>query len=85
LKMLQYRRAAYEIENITGALKTIASSKKLGYIKGINPEIEKVIEEILYTGRSTLYSALYDNLIDETGEHQASRHSIDSCYVVHQK
>ncbi len=83
LKMLQYRRAAYEIENITGALKTIASSKKLGYIKGINPEIERVIEEILYTGKSTLYTTLYDNLVDGTGEHTAGEHMIDSCYVVH--
>lgn len=65
LKMLRYRRAAHEIESLQVSLKSIASSKKLGYIKGVNPEIEKVIEEILYTGGSTLHIKLYDSLKEE--------------------
>jgi len=65
IRMLRYRRAAYEIENLNISLKSIASSKKLGYIKGVNPEIEKVIEEVLYTGGSTLHTKLYDSLIKE--------------------
>lgn len=65
IQMLRYRRAAYEINNIAGSLKSIVSEKKLGFIKGINPEIEKVVEEILYSGKSTLYTDLYQNLIYE--------------------
>jgi DNA repair photolyase len=61
--MLRYRRAAYEIENLDLPLKSIASSKKLGYIKGVNPAIEKVIEEVLYTGGSTLHSELQESLV----------------------
>jgi hypothetical protein len=65
LNMRRYRRAAHEIESLESPLKSIASNKKLGYIKGINPEIEKVIEEVLYTGGSTLHTKLYDSLKEE--------------------
>lgn len=34
------------------SLKSIVYQKKLGYIKGVNPEIESVIEEFTETGRS---------------------------------
>lgn len=57
----RYRRAASRIEQ-TRNVKSIVFRKKLGYIKGINPEIERVIEEILYTGKSGLYDRLHERL-----------------------
>ncbi len=63
IQMLRYRRAAYEIENLAVSLKTIVSSKKLGFIKGINPELERVIEENIYDGTPTLYAQLYQQLL----------------------
>lgn len=63
IQMLRYRRAAYEIESLAVSLKTIVSSKKLGFIKGINPELERVIEENMYDGTPTHYVNLYQQLL----------------------
>jgi hypothetical protein len=61
--MLRYRRASYEIESLAVSLKTVVSSKKLGFIKGINPELERVIEENMYDGTPSLYVNLFQQLL----------------------
>jgi len=62
LAMMRYRRAGYQINALNQPLKMLATRKKLGFIKGINPEIEIVIKEVLFYGRSTLYTELYKAL-----------------------
>jgi DNA repair photolyase len=62
IEMLRFRRAGYEIEGLTASLKSIVVGKKLGFVKGINPEIEKTVEEILFANGSTLLSSLYKKL-----------------------
>jgi len=65
LGMKRFRRAGYQINALEQPLKMLVTRKKLGYIKGINPEIEKVINEVLFYGRSTLYTKLYKALSKE--------------------
>ncbi len=62
LEAMRYRRAAHNLEKIMQPLKSIVSQGKHGYIRGINPEIEKVMEEVLYTGSSTTYTELQGKL-----------------------
>lgn len=65
IEMLRYRRAAYRINGIIESLKSIVHHKELGFLKGINPEIENVIEEIIFSNRSTLYTDLYKKIASE--------------------
>jgi hypothetical protein len=65
VRMMRYRRAAYMIEKISASLATIVSNRELGYIKGVNPEIENVIEEIVLSGESNLYSTLSRTIYSE--------------------
>lgn len=58
MEMLRYRRAAYKINEIIESLKYKVFSNKLGSIRGINPEIERTIEEIILSDSSTFYSDL---------------------------
>ena len=58
----RYKRAAHRINDLEASIKSIVFRKKLGYIKGINPEIEKVIEEIIMQGNCTLSARLKENL-----------------------
>jgi len=62
LEAMRYRRAAYTLERLMQPLKSIVSQGKHGYIRGINPEIEKVMEEVLYTGSSSTYLKLQEKL-----------------------
>lgn len=62
LEAMRYRRAAYTLERLVQPLKSIVSQGKHGYIRGINPEIEKVMEEVLYTGSSSTYLKLQEKL-----------------------
>jgi DNA repair photolyase len=66
VEALRYRRAAYRIDDMEQSIKSIVFRKKLGYIKGINPEIESVIEEILSRGSSSLYMQLKESLTQES-------------------
>ncbi len=65
LEMKRYRRVAYDINNMNMPLKSLAAKKKLGYIKGVNPEIEKVIEEVVYSGVSNFYTYLFKKVTSE--------------------
>lgn len=62
LEAMRYRRAAYTLERLLQPLKSIVSQGKHGYIKGINPEIEKDMEEVLYKGSSSTYLKLQEKL-----------------------
>jgi DNA repair photolyase len=62
MEMLRYRRAAYKINGIIESLKHKMFNKKLGSIRGINPEIEKTIEEIILREDSSFYSDLHDKI-----------------------
>jgi DNA repair photolyase len=59
LEMLRYRRAACDIEDLNVSLKTLVCQGKLGNLKGINPEIEGIIKEVLFKGSSEFYKTLY--------------------------
>lgn len=63
LQSKRYWRAAHQINELEGSLKSIVFKKKLGYIKGINPEIERVIGETVMDGSPQLYETLYRNLM----------------------
>lgn len=65
VRMMRYRRAAYMIEKVNASLSTIVSNGELGYIKGVNPEIEGVIEEVVLSGDSSLYRDLSRNMYSE--------------------
>lgn len=65
IEMLRYRRAAHRINGITESLKSIVFNKEIGFLKGINPEIENVIEEIIFSNRSTVYTDLYKKIASE--------------------
>jgi DNA repair photolyase len=65
VRMMRYRRAAYMIEKVNTSLATIISNRELGYIKGVNPEIEKVIEEVVLSGDSSLYRDLSRDMYSE--------------------
>ena len=54
IESARFRRAAHQINDLDSSIKSIVFRKKLGYIKGINPEIEKVIEDIVMNGSCTL-------------------------------
>jgi len=58
----RYLRAAYEIDNLSKPLMPLVRNNKLGYIKGINPEIESVIKEIINNNQSSFYKNLYKKL-----------------------
>jgi pyruvate-formate lyase-activating enzyme len=58
----RFRRAAHHINDMEASIKSIVFRKKLGYIKGINPEIEHVIEEIIMTGNCALSARLKEKL-----------------------
>ena len=60
VEMLRYRRAANEVSGMSTSLRSLLSNRKLGFIRGINPEIEKVIEEVLTTDRSSAYYSLLE-------------------------
>jgi len=59
LETLRYRRAACDIEDLNVSLKALLSRGKLGHLKGINPEIEGIIKEVLFKGSSEFYEKLY--------------------------
>ncbi len=65
LEAARYRNAAYEINGLEQSLKSIVFKKNHGYIKWINPEIERVIEEHLYSGSSSAYSEVYKRVLTE--------------------
>ncbi|UCB45629.1 MAG: hypothetical protein JSV25_15715 [Spirochaetota bacterium] len=65
LEMRRYRRVAYDIENLNHSLKTLTSKGKLGYLKGVNPEIEGIIREVAYSGTSEFYSSLLEKVVAE--------------------
>jgi len=65
LEAARYRNAAYEVNGLEQSLKSIVFKKDHGYIKWINPEIEGVIEEHLYSGSSTVYSEVYNRVLTE--------------------
>jgi len=58
----RFRRAAHRINDMESSIKSIVFRKKLGYIRGINPEIEKVIEEIIMKGSCALSTSLKEKL-----------------------
>jgi hypothetical protein len=58
----RFRRAAHQINDLRSSIKSIVFRKKLGYIRGINPEIEKVIEDIVVNGRCALCENLKQKL-----------------------
>ncbi len=58
----RFRRAAHQVNDLRTSIKSIVFKKKLGYIKGINPEIEKVIEDIVVNGKCALYEELKQKL-----------------------
>jgi DNA repair photolyase len=62
LQSLRYRRAAFNIDSLDESLKSIVFRKKLGYIKGINPEIESIIKEIIMQGTCSLFDELKETL-----------------------
>jgi DNA repair photolyase len=63
LQAKRYRRAAHRISDLEYPLKSVVFKKKLGYIKGINPEIEGVILDILSKGSSSFCDELLDALL----------------------
>jgi hypothetical protein len=65
MDMLRYRRAGYKINGIIESLKYKVFSKKLGLIRGINPEIEQTIEEIILNDSSTFYLDLNKKIAAE--------------------
>ncbi len=62
LESMRYERASFEIEKIDYSLKSLIIQNKLGYIKGVNPEIEETIKEIISTDRSSLYYNLLNRV-----------------------
>ena len=62
IESARFRRAAHQINDMESSIKSIVFRKKLGYIKGINPEIEKVIEEIIMKGSCVLSTSLKEKL-----------------------
>jgi DNA repair photolyase len=58
----RFRRAGHRINDMEASIKSIVFRKKLGYIRGINPEIESIIEEIIMTGTCTLSEGLKEKL-----------------------
>jgi DNA repair photolyase len=62
VEMLRYRRAAHELSRTLVPLRSLLADKKLGYVRGINPEIERVIEEVLHTEKSSLYLSLRERV-----------------------
>jgi hypothetical protein len=44
------------------SIKSIVFRKKLGYIRGINPEIEKIVEEIITRGSCALSATMKEKL-----------------------
>ena len=65
LEMVRYRRVACDIEEMNSSLKGLVSSGKLGHMKGVNPEIESVIREVLFKGTSEFYENLYSKVAPE--------------------
>lgn len=61
-KMGMFRRAGAIIENLTKPIKRLIHEGNLGYYRGINPDIENIIREIVYTGDSKLYSYYLKNI-----------------------
>jgi hypothetical protein len=62
LEAVRFRRAAYEIDAMEGSLKSVVFRRELGYIKGVNPAIESVIEEFVDTRSSAALDALERNM-----------------------
>jgi DNA repair photolyase len=65
LEMRRYRRVAYNIEGLNHSLKVLTSRGKLGYLKGVNPEIEGMIKEVVYSGKSEFYTNLLEKVMTE--------------------
>jgi DNA repair photolyase len=65
LEMTRYRRVACDIEDMNASLKSLVSKSKLGHLKGVNPEIESVIREVLFKGTSEFYESLYSKVASE--------------------
>ena len=63
MEMLRYRRAAHELSKNHVSLRSLLAARKLGYVRGINPEIERVIEEVLNTEKSSLYLSLRERVV----------------------
>ncbi|MFW6139210.1 MAG: radical SAM protein [Spirochaetota bacterium] len=61
LEAMRYRRAGLEINN-TEYLMQVVKSNTLGFLRGVNPHIEKTVQEIIYQGKSSLYEKLYRKL-----------------------
>jgi DNA repair photolyase len=62
VEMMRYRRAAHELSRNPVSLRSLLADKKLGFVRGVNPEIERVIEEVLYTEKSSLYLSLRERV-----------------------
>ena len=62
VEMMRYRRAAHELNRNPVSLRSLLADKKLGFVRGVNPEIERVIEEVLYTEKSSLYLSLRERV-----------------------
>lgn len=65
LEMTRYRRVACDIEDMSSSLKSLVSRGKLGHLKGVNPEIESVIREVLFKGTSEFFESLYSKVASE--------------------
>jgi DNA repair photolyase len=62
LQSKRYWKAAHHINEFQGSLKSFVFKGKLGYIKGINPEIERVIHDTVMNGCPSLYDTLQKTL-----------------------
>jgi DNA repair photolyase len=58
MEAMRFRRAAYVIDAMGGSLKSVVFRRDLGYIRGINPVIEAVVEEFIEGGRSSALDSL---------------------------
>jgi DNA repair photolyase len=65
LEMIRYRRVAHELDTLNQSLKNITTRGNLGYLKGVNPEIEGIIKEMVYSGTSEFYTNLLEKVVTE--------------------
>jgi len=66
-KMGMFRRAGAIIENLTKPIKRLVLEGDLEYYRGINPDVESIIREVIYTGDSKLYSYYLKNITVSPG------------------
>lgn len=65
LNTARYRSVAHRINNMNNSLKSMVQNGKIGYIRGATPEMEKIVEEIVYRETSEFYEQLYARLMSE--------------------